>query len=499
MSAMDLATPEERECMNRIAADIQTIVRTKIGITDNEMDAFIKVAELEIRINDILKSKADDRVSVMEEAQRRSQFENLEAMAQSEIRDQVLARKKFLDKISELGYDQKNITLNNLAEIMKIIEKRKIDNQWDQNELAFDAYVSQFDTMEEEIKDLLKGYYNSFKDVARKTANQIKTNAFPILCYIMALLCLLPDSCRQFVIEQLQGTPIGYIASLSFTPEACMYWKANTAGYFVGRIRDLTPEDINGIMARIYGAASATASAAASATASAAARCREFCYALLLSFNNIAGLAEGRFYEALSKLSTKLQLVDIILDVDDAASIRSDTTVYSIASARSDTSLAVQVLVPIATRPADIQREVVTQFNSTNAFLESMRGRAAVMQYGAPGAADSSLTINLDAANRALAYGLLSPPPDTPMNERGDRIIENQYNASQSQSQSQSDSVYPDLTADALAKRQKVDGGRRRKRKSMRHKKKRSTLKRRRIKRRRTRKGKKRRHTKKRR
>ena len=158
MSAMDLATPEERECMNRIAADIQTIVRTKIGITDNEMDAFIKVAELEIRINDILKSKADDRVSVMEEAQRRSQFENLEAMAQSEIRDQVLARKKFLDKISELGYDQKNITLNNLAEIMKIIEKRKIDNQWDQNELAFDAYVSQFDTMEEEIKDLCNEY-----------------------------------------------------------------------------------------------------------------------------------------------------------------------------------------------------------------------------------------------------------------------------------------------------------------------------------------------------
>jgi hypothetical protein len=553
----------EQECIARIAAEIQFLTERRLGRTDDEITAFIKLTEMDIMINDILKSKAADRAAAIENARRIETELTQLAMHNEELRGQIQARQEFLDKITILAR-QSNVRLSDLAAAVEFIEKRRVDNQWDENQEEFSRIASQSDELVGEMKALVNAYYTNSKAAATKASQLIQNNGFPTLCYIMTFLCVLPLECRNAVVAYLQGTPLGNLASMSLSEQACLYWKAKTATYMYNNVANLSIDQIERATNMLYGVGI---------------NCKDMCYALLLNFNTLVSRAavvgENFLLNIASSFSDKVGLVpvglinDALADRVSESSISSGSSRWSVATAETGPpSLIVQVL---AAGPARASHLALDHFNSDNnaqvesymmRYIDSMQGRAA-RQRGAPSAAGLTIQRPDTLVAAAGLMGVGSPPPDTPVDSRGRRIAD-QFIGSQSDTPTAANAfgaslVFPALTAEALegrqgrnayafpaapaasdasaaaayfnsalqdnqyrgilenedqerrkrtaddaadnaaTKKQGIEGGRRRKRKSMRHRKRRSTLKRRKLKRRNTRKGKKKRYTKKRR
>ena len=567
----------EQECIARIAAEIQFLTESRLGIADDDVAAFIKLTEMDIAINDILKSKAADRTAAIANAQiivgKLAQLQ----MKDEELRGQIQARRAFLSQISTL-VNKPGVKLTDLAAAVEFIEKRRIDNQWDNNNTEFGNIESHFDALGSEMRELVRSYYQKSKAAAHTSFQAIQDNGFPVLCYIMTFLCLLPLECRRAVVAYLDGTLLGPLASTSVSDQACIYWKAKTAGYMYSGLANLDPSQIQAAMIRLYGA-----------TTFALDTCQDVCFAFLLNFNNIAtraaSAAAGRGGEFLLGLASmfsdqvglvyKLGLVplDIVDTGSDTASVSSVASAASVAAsiasgassyitAQDTPLLSVQVVVPSDMSQNDLNRMVVAHYNGPeNRALENyiarMQRQAAMQGIGQGAALKIQRPEMLAAAavDNDAAAAAVDDDDRIVFTPLGNNAYGNTFNASQTftpRSQvfdpqeammrtGYSSLFQPteQLTAAALASRKQkrpdaataataaataatddalnngidvdVDpkrlatssqgnlGGRRRKRKSMRHKKRRSTLKRRGLKRRKTRKGKKKRYTKKRR
>jgi hypothetical protein len=506
-----------QECAARIAAEMNAIAQIRMNGTQPPATRAINRAEIEISFEEVKKLILDQREREIEAYIQEHQRMEQRQMATQELDDQFRARARFLTKLSDIANDQSNIKLSDLAGAIRFLEEKKNERSWEETIEQFDGYSTQIDDIKAEMLELLRSYYTGAKNTVAAASRQIQNNGFPTLCYIMTFLCVLPLECREAVVQYLQGTPLGNLASMSLSEQACVYWKAKTATYMYAGAENI---DIPRAMNMLYGAGI---------------NCKDMCFALLFNFNTIvrmagasglsaassglsaaAGVASNFMYGLASKLSDRFKLVDINLsqEVSDDSSVASGVsgiTTYSIASGPSEDSLRVQILVPEATTQAAANEIALVHYNSSrdNRMVDNF---IATMQQRGPSAAanQSQLTRIQAPAYNAAAPDLQSPvDDDIVFTPSGTHIYPNVYSNTQDDTPSlvygiarEEDGVNVKRQALSASQSQSQEnfGGRRRKRKSMHHRKRRSTIRRKKGRRggRKTKKGKKKRYTKKR-
>lgn len=490
------------DCIQKLKVDIQEIVKNKIHLTDPETTVQTKIFAIDMLLNKLL----EEVITEQQDAARATETE-IRRIAQAMMKDEEIAgqvreRLKMLEEIKTL---MGKMTLQDNRDLINAMKNKILSNGWDQTISDIDGMGFE-DGLGLEIKDLI----NRIKDFiimgfeeANKSWDFISNNGYPILCWLMAFLCLLPSYCRD-CLRGVLGEDYKFLFDMALSDPSCTYWKAKIAANLVANYRNLTPEQIDRAIWTSFGL-----------TNNVAEICSKICIMLYRSLNSVLGMAERGFYSGLSKFSDAVQLVNINFDIDDAATVRSDSTVYSFKSMGPDdlnsAALVVRVAVPQDHDIETIKQQVLQEINAgvseagydtadDTVYSDEATGlnEGTVSSGHSMGPQSDLQTPDLQTSKNSKQntsrstggpkssvfttrrVGKIKPVS----NERKNSVLQNPKGASYYSPQSS-------LSMDGYP-----NGGRRRK--SRRHKKRRSTLKRRRMKRRRTRKGKKRRHTKKR-
>ena len=151
----------DEESLARIKQDIVDIVTTKIQLTDPASARQLKLFEIDMIINNILKDVANDRANAAIRLEAEATKLSALQLADEEINGQLRERAAFLRRIIvEINsLDDNQLTLTQIAQMAKQIEDMKIANAWDTNIIAFNTYNGISDQIRRDIFNYL--YMNS--------------------------------------------------------------------------------------------------------------------------------------------------------------------------------------------------------------------------------------------------------------------------------------------------------------------------------------------------
>ena len=459
----------DEESLARIKQDIVDIVTTKIQLTDPASARQLKLFEIDMIINNILKDVANDRANAAIRLEAEATKLAALQMADEEINGQLRERAAFLRRIIvEINsLDDNQLTLTQIAQMAKQIEDMKIANAWDTNIIAFNTYNGISDQIRRDIFNYL--YMNS-KTLYQSGVQKytfIKDNAYPMFCYLMTFICLLPVNC----IDSLRGLLGEYAYLIDWAIAYCYFWQAQTAKNVYVAGTNVTPVQVEEALTTLFGAGRQVASAVGQGLNMGGDFVLKLndgvVFLLLKSINTLTNLGSMTLSAALRGLSGRLDLANVdnisieylgyTTEQDqDNASVVTNDTVFTATSSTSSKDYTT------ASKEGTIK--VIAVFNPNQRLTppQELMDALAVRQ----------------VLGQSRKFG--SSQEEVRNIDTGELI------SSQFDEDSQGDSQ------DAKKSRGDTSGGR----KSRRYKKRRSTLKRRRMKRRRTRKGKKRRHTK---
>jgi len=447
----------------KLKTDIAAIV-DKIGITDPQQQANMKFLSLDIMLNEMLQEAFTGNITRRNAFEKEMQRLNTAQMIDEEQQSQYRARADLIIEISR-RFQNPNVTLNALRTTINTLDDLILNDRWDEANASIDALGLESGLGEEikNLKEYLKKRAELIKEMTKKSYSYLKNNAYPMLCWLMAFICLLPDICKGCLRQVLPPT-LEYLFEMTSTPAACAYWQAKVAEFMYNAGQDITPTDVDNATWALFGGINNVSQLCVSTT-----------FSLMDTFMTVSTMGGNIFLQGLSALSGYLNIADLPSNFgafDTESTSSSKKTKSSIATTDSfltatgvpDYRQIKAVIQGMLDQRSDGARSVISSPQSDDVTQGEVNEYAQALN-------EENNTIMVETAE-----------------ERDARLADNERSLAS----------IGDINAFMRNNKRKSGGntaGRRRK--SRRHKKRRSTLKRRRMKRRRTRKGKKRRHTRK--
>jgi hypothetical protein len=500
-------------CIQRLRNDIIEIVR-QIGLTDPQQQANMKFFNLDIMLNEMLQEAFTGNTRARDAFQ--AEMERLQrlGMIAEEQASQYRERARLIEEIA-LRFQNPHLTLAQLRSAITTLDGLILNDQWDEviDTIERQGYVSGLGAEWETIKATLRQQAAAARQAVVTSYSYLKDNAYPMFCWLMAFLCMLPRACRDCLREAL-GPDYSYLFDMLLSDPSCTYWKAKVAGFMYQGYQDLTPEQIDNATWALFGGLNNMSQI-----------CANVCFKLLGAFNIIQRFAGGIFLNGISNLSSYLNVAGLPANLrvfDESQSIKSEQS-RSTSNSASSTKSFITATGEIDFDGVRAEIAEIMERRSAEGYItmNSQEGSREVenvsddddgmqpMIYDNTGYNEMFSETQTDemtpgGPNRVR---LMDPRGNAVLGTKtklspGERLlmIQQQANKVKTGAKTTDDWLRKNKekmykkTGSLMDKRSNSLGGR----KSRRYKKKRSTLKRRGLKRRRTRKGKKRRHTKKR-
>jgi len=459
------------ECINKLRDDIMRIVG-QIGLTDPQQQANFQFANLDIMLNEMLQEAFTGNTRARSAFQAEMTRLQRHGMIAEEQASQYRERARLIEEIAR-RFQNPHLTLSQLRSAITNLDALILNDQWDEVDAALRSmgYHSGLGEEWETFKQYMKSRVAATKQMTVTAYNFVTNNAYPMLCWLMAFLCILPEPCFTCLKNALSLVGLEFLFDMIASPSACAYWKAKVAGFMYERGRNVSETDIENAMWALFGGLNNMSQI-----------CVDVCFQLLGAFNKIQSLAGGIFLNGISALSRKLNIANLPENLnifDESQSMNSKQ------SRRTNTSTSSTKSFITATGEID--------FDGVKAEIAEIMDRRSADGYGTVYSGEGSQEADIESDHG------VDDDDEMEMDETDSVPLDFPVTSSQEElGVRKSISLANPAAESVLRTKRKIDrstGGR----KSRRYKKKRSTLKRRGLKRRRTRKGKKRRHTKKRR